>query len=271
MSISSFDWAGGVPERNRDGYALTYVLESGLRAYITTELESNYGPSWRKQRVPEDVRQSLRAGIEDARSTGWTALVPVDPLSYADFPDLQKLLLQRNNWRDIFRRDLHDEVQVDGFLRAAQGPRNSLAHSRPISETQFAVLRASVAFFTDNLGLERFMALAMSAGEPLDMRGILQSTIQDIATLANTCNECAEVQTSEEDRKLLRTRYFYGDLLGSANERSIRDFYDAIDTYRAFDRSKRGGGLELEVLLQRLKIDERAAAGTAAIRSILGE
>jgi hypothetical protein len=90
------------------------------------------------------------------RSGTVTATVTLsDFLASLDFGDYKNVILHPPNWRLIFSNHLKEQKTVVARLTELNRYRRSVAHSRRISETEFASLEASVKLLTREFRLKR--------------------------------------------------------------------------------------------------------------------
>ena len=124
-------------ERLRDSYDLLMELEMAFRGIIEQELFNLAGPKWWRTRVPEAVRDECE-GRKQAKEKPFRA--SHDPISYAYVHDLRAIIVRSDNWRDVFQRYFHDKQEIEVMFDWVGGVRASVAHFRPIDETEYQQL-----------------------------------------------------------------------------------------------------------------------------------
>ena len=112
-------------------------LEQQLRGAIRDQLLGLVGTDWIKQRVPPDVRMQWHKRQDEDRA----ACRPVfEAIQYADFMDLQKVIVSKDNWRDVFRAIFQSSEDIIVSFNRLHPVRKALAHNRPLSKLDVLTL-----------------------------------------------------------------------------------------------------------------------------------
>ena len=114
-------------------------LERHLRNVVRNRLTSLVGRDWVRQRVPLDVRKRCQERQDENRADGRPVY---DLIEYADFMDLPKIIVQSDNWRDVFEEIFRIASEVDVSFQRLNPIRKALAHSRPLSQEDVLTLAA---------------------------------------------------------------------------------------------------------------------------------
>jgi hypothetical protein len=93
-----------VPRENLDVYVYLYNIETALRELIIDLLSKVDGQKWYRTRLPKDILEKYRKGLDFEKSMPWYRLLPLHPIYYIDFPDLKKIIERDDNWRDAFKK-----------------------------------------------------------------------------------------------------------------------------------------------------------------------
>ncbi|MBE3583853.1 MAG: CBS domain-containing protein [Limnochordaceae bacterium] len=129
-------------------YLLLAELEVRLRHFIELQL-SRLTPKWWQQRIPTDVQH--RCEQRQVAVLGQTppALADQDAslLAFCGFPDYLEIILERNNWSDVFMSVFGSREWVIHRLKDLQDLRNAVAHHRPLSAEELDLLDAYVEAF----------------------------------------------------------------------------------------------------------------------------
>jgi hypothetical protein len=117
-------------------FPLVFVLENSIRNLIEKRL-SKFGSHWWDTRVPSDVKRNVQRTIERERMFTYREARGDQPLLYANFADLKKIILE-----DANRSSFADVIKDFDLLRAKMDEvymaRNNLAHSVALSRNDVA-------------------------------------------------------------------------------------------------------------------------------------
>ena len=115
--------------KSESNYLLLKNLEEKIRQFIEQEL-SEFTSQWWKQRIPGDVKENAEERKQkDERRKNWD--YKKQPLiSYIDFTDYEKIITQKNNWKDVFQYVFHDKIAISGKLKEVDPIRNAISHTR---------------------------------------------------------------------------------------------------------------------------------------------
>jgi len=148
-----------IPKENIDAFCYLYKIETGLREFIIDSLQNVVGTRWYKERLPGDILQKYKDGLKAEKTAKWTQLIPHHPLYYVDFPDIKKIIVRRDNWREVFSKTFYRESIVEGTLEELEPIRNKIAHSRKISSKDVTILKAAYDKISEAIGLKKFTEL----------------------------------------------------------------------------------------------------------------
>lgn len=124
-----------------EAYNILQKLETSLRKCIEDNL-SAVSENWWIESVPNDVREkAARRRKKNEAQWPWSNSQDLLPIHYVDFTDYQKIIMKRNNWREIFKTIFTDNVILSAKLRELEPIRNSIAHSRDINDIELSRLR----------------------------------------------------------------------------------------------------------------------------------
>ena len=127
-------------------------LEQKLRGAIRDQLLGLVGKDWIKQRVPPDVRMRWHKRQDEDRA----ACRPVfEAIQYADFMDLQKVIVGKDNWRDVFRAIFQSHEDIIVSFNRLHPVRKALAHSRPLSKSDVLTLVSETSRVVSRLKIRK--------------------------------------------------------------------------------------------------------------------
>lgn len=112
-------------------------FEVHVRRYIARVMLERFGQRWVVQRVAESIREEWKRkrdldATADARG--------MNLIDYADFRDYEPIILQKNNWEDIFKRLFGRREDIAESFRRLAPIRLAAMHARPITHDDQALL-----------------------------------------------------------------------------------------------------------------------------------
>jgi hypothetical protein len=128
-------------ERNARAYADFFEIENGLRELLIEKLDEKFKNTWLKQNVPGDVRENMKKGKEYERALPWLKIASFHPIYYADFPDLKKIILNGNNWKEVFEKYFKSKQRIDIMLSELEPVRNKIAHCRAVTDSDISTIK----------------------------------------------------------------------------------------------------------------------------------
>jgi hypothetical protein len=123
--------------RNRNAYARLFYLERQLRQFIETEMRRAFGEEWIKHRIPGDVRANWQRKKQQDLDHGGNDL-PI--IAYADFTDYVKIIVQANNWKDVFKPFFGRAEDIQESLQRLYPIRLCTMHARLITQDDLLFL-----------------------------------------------------------------------------------------------------------------------------------
>ena len=130
-----------VKRRMMDAYDLLFNLESQFREYLTEVMVERYGSAWIKQRVPGQTYAEWKEKRSAALSKGETEQ-PI--ISYADFTDYEKIIIRKDNWKEVFEADFRNQIDIQVSFQRLYPIRICTMHARPITKEDFLLLTVEV-------------------------------------------------------------------------------------------------------------------------------
>ena len=110
-------------------YEILKNLEQDMRSFISMEL-SSINDQWWKQLIPEDVKKNAEEKKhKDETRKNWDYEEQL-LISYIDFTDYEKIIVQKNNWNDIFKHVFRDKNAISTKLKEIEPIRNAISHTR---------------------------------------------------------------------------------------------------------------------------------------------
>jgi hypothetical protein len=233
-----------LPWENLEAYRLMFAIENGLRELIIDELSSLFGSHWYKSRLPGDVFKKYKDARTFERTIGWVKLVPHHPMYYVDFPDLSKIILRDDNWKESFAKFFQRKDFVLSTLGQLDFVRNKIAHNRKASTGDVLSIQAAYAWLANSVGETRFKGLSSRCTVNEEILQLL-SDLQSLAARAfSDCQRYAPVRDLSSWFAAKDQWWFDETYLGDPID-AIVSFFNLIDSYNRLPRS-RGRGHEIE-------------------------
>jgi len=137
-------------------YLLLKNLEEKIRKFLEQEL-SEHNPQWWKQLIPGDVKQNAEDRKQkDELRKNWD-YEKQSLISYIDFTDYEKIIIQKTNWRTIFQYVFNDKNAISVKLREIEPIRNAISHSRNLDFDEIKQLKfysedilRGISYYYDN-------------------------------------------------------------------------------------------------------------------------
>ena len=126
------------------------LIERYLRSTIEKHLTELSGSNWIKTRVPGHLLKRWKERQESDRDAGRTVYSPVQ---YADFMDLATIIIQRDNWKEVFKLIFKSKEEIQISLQRLHPIRNSICHSRPLNKSDILTLANEANQILSALGL----------------------------------------------------------------------------------------------------------------------
>jgi hypothetical protein len=234
----------GIPSENAKVQDLLWQLENGLREAIIRWMDNAVGAKWYKQRLPGDVLEKYQQGLRYDRSVAWVRHVPHHPLYYVDFPDLGKILVRADNWRDVFADKLHNKEAIERTLRDVEPIRNKVAHNRRCAQQDVKLVSASMDKINACIGTPTLSEQArnITALEPIGEA--LSAAAQELkaAVVAATAVEQLPLLTAAS--RVHSAWWFDSDYLGVEIE-DVAELVKQLRSYSTLPR-RRGTGHIIE-------------------------
>jgi len=106
-------------------------FESQLRKFIDEQMRKAIGDQWIKRRLPGDIHKRWVEKREKARAAG-EADHPL--IAYADFSDYLTIIVQKNNWNEVFVPFFSRQTSVQESFQRLYPIRICTMHARMITQ-----------------------------------------------------------------------------------------------------------------------------------------
>lgn len=124
-----------LPPNTRDQNSkMLYELENNLRTFIVKKLEENFGEDWWNKGIPDDVQKNATQRKESKTLPPYYPKRSYHEIYYVDFADYSKIILQNDNWDNIFKTHFKKKEWTDVTLNELNPIRNDIAHNRQVDD-----------------------------------------------------------------------------------------------------------------------------------------
>lgn len=257
-----------VPESNIQVYSYIYNIENGLRELIIDSLEAVFGKRWYKIRLPGDVLEKYRNGVNAERKTRWFEMVPSHPIYYVDFSDIRKIIEREDNWRDAFYSIFLNKGDIVQMLTQLEHVRNNVAHNRKVSRANSDFTKMTYEKLSNLIGTEYFMKLYM--------RCTCSDGIYDmLSALRKECEEtfyiCTNYKKLEGTKVWTNTRdtWWFDETYLDCKLDWIINYFICIEKYGSLPRL-RGAGYRIESWVKNNNIENLYSQAQDQFANILG-
>lgn len=232
------------PKTSIETYRCLFQIENALRELIIETLSNVVGSRWSKQRLPPDVQDKYRKGVEYERASNWMHLVPHHPIYYVEFPDLKKIIERGDNWRDVFSQISPRKDIIIATLSELEPVRNKVAHNRVTTQDDVRLAAAAREALRNAIGLERFFTLASrcthAKGIPSQLVALREESVRGIGK----CSACEPLGALPVWHSVSKQWWFDESYLGAGLD-EITSLFGALEEYDNLPRG-RGTGHKIE-------------------------
>lgn len=127
--------------RTSEAQATLSEFERELREFINTIMTARYGARWTRQRVNGTLVQAWTEKRDYDRAA---RKVDLPLIEYADFTDYERIIIQNNNWEEIFKAYFQRKESVKESFVRLRPLRASAMHSRYLTQDDFAYLAVEI-------------------------------------------------------------------------------------------------------------------------------
>lgn len=127
---------------NSDAYIEAFTIENYLRAYILVKYKSKFGNEslFELFKNCKKVQEKAISRKEEDDKNGWTEPRGKTLLSYLDFDELKKIIIQNDNW-SIFEKDFPNQDFLRIRVQELYQVRNKVAHNANVTQEEFNLLK----------------------------------------------------------------------------------------------------------------------------------
>jgi hypothetical protein len=117
--------------RTNDAHNRLLRFETHLRAFLDAVMTEKFGADWHQKRLDDDTRQKWEEKRQRAEDQG---AKPLPLIAYADFTDYERVILRKENWKEIFQGTFVRRESVQESLLRLYPVRLCTMHARTITQ-----------------------------------------------------------------------------------------------------------------------------------------
>lgn len=127
---------------NSDAYIEAFSIENYLRAYILVKYKNKYNSEDLNElfKTNKKIQEKALSRKSEDDKNGWTEPRGKTLLSYLDFDELKKLIIQNNNWL-LFESDFPSQDFIKIRIQELYQIRNKIAHNANVTQEEFDMLK----------------------------------------------------------------------------------------------------------------------------------
>lgn len=226
-----------VPKKNIKIFCSLYCIETAIRELIISSLEDMLGPKWYKNRLPSDVLEKYKKGVEGERKIRFTSLIPHHPIYYIDFSDLKKIILREDNWRDAFKCIFKNKEIINSALSDLDCIRNKVAHNRKVSTEDVKVVEGSLTKISKSIGYDYFKNLTLRCTTNNDIIGKIKELEEEASGVFNNCLKFKEINELKNWNSI-QNEWWFDESYLNCQINNIEDFFKSIQKYINFSSNE---------------------------------
>lgn len=131
-------------------YALIYCFETSVREIVRERLEQKHGSDWWQKGVPDNIRNRAERRRKKAIDNSWLEGDTVGRLSFAEFGDLARIII--NAWEE-FQDLVPSQHWLQQRFDELEHTRNFIAHNRLLLPSEFQRVEMYIADWNRQVGL----------------------------------------------------------------------------------------------------------------------
>ena len=257
------------PKGNIETYRCLFQIENALRELIIESLSDVVGPKWYKHRLPPDILDKYRKGIDYERASNWVRLIPHHPIYYVEFPDLKKIIERSDNWRDVFRGISPRKDILIATLSELEPVRNKVAHNRVMTQDDVNLATAAREALSNAIGSERFSALASRCTYAKDIPSQLAALREESARRISKCTAYEPLGDLPAWQSVSNQWWFDESYLGAGLD-EITSLFRAFEEYANLPRG-RGTGHRIEKWVRERNVEQNFETASREFSELLKE
>ena len=198
-----------------------------------------------KVESPEILIQSIVMLLMTKKKIKWQNLVPHHPIYYIDFPDLKKIIIQKNNWDEIFKRMFGNKEWLIGLFTELEFIRNIIAHNRNLSKNLSKYLSDSFKKLSEIIGEDKMIKYVNTCTCEKSITSRISGLLQELEITYKKCLNCKDIQNDIIVWNKLKDKWWLDELYLGSGISEIKVFFKYMIKYSELPR-KRGLGHIIE-------------------------
>lgn len=246
------------PTNNLAAFELLFSIENVLREFITESLESLDGSRWYRRRLPGDILDSYKKGLEFEKAQVHVKFIPHHPVYYLDYPDIRKIIVKADNWRDAFAKTFVNKEHFQFAMMRTEPIRNKIAHNRVLSDDELKVIELVYAELKSYVGEVAFERLKTRTTKVESIGFSIRSLIEQAGYYYKCCQNYTlpDNLDSIEGWNNTKAAWWFDESYLGVDTGVVREFFDLIENYKKLPRYT-GAGLEIKKWMKQVELTER--------------
>ncbi len=220
-----------MPDENLVILKLLYNIEVALREFIIDALGNEFGPLWWKERIPSDIKDIALQGLRDEITSKRIKLIPHHPVYYIDFAELLIIIIEKDNWEEVFKLKFRREEIIFTILSEIENIRNNVAHNRRATKEDVTIVQSIYEKTVSSIGEERFSDFTARTTYAENIRADLSSLRELLKNTYNLCLSHEQVTELDTWEAIKNTWWFDPEYL-DAEITSIKEYFRSINFYK---------------------------------------
>lgn len=261
-----------IMKENIEGYKTIFTIENSLRELIINIMQNNFGPKWYKSRIPGDINTKYSNAINDEKKIKWQNLVPHHPIYYIDFPDLKKIIIQKNNWDEVFKKMFGSGSKewLIGLFIELEFIRNIIAHNRKLSKNLSKYLSDSFHKLSKIIGEDKMIEYVKNCTCEKSIPLLISDLLQELEIIYKKCLNFKAIQNDIVVWNKIKDKWWFDELYLGSSIYEIEVFFKFMIKYSELPR-KRGLGHIIEDWVYQNDISSKFEKAKGEFRNLLIE
>jgi hypothetical protein len=255
-------------KENIEGYKFMFIIENSLRELIIDIMQKKFGPKWYKSRIPGDINAKYINAINCEKKIKWQNLVPHHPIYYIDFPDLKKIIIQKNNWDEIFKRMFGNKEWLIGLFNELEFIRNIIAHNRNLSKNLSKYLSDSFKKLSKIIGEDKMIGYVNNCTCEKSIPLLISDLSQELEITYKKCLNFKAIQNDVVVWNKVMDKWWFDELYLGSSIYEIEVFFKFMIKYSELPR-KRGQGHIIEDWVYQNDISSKFKKAKNEFRNLL--
>ncbi len=246
---------------------MLFQIETVFRELIVEKMTTQFGPNWFKYNVPEDVHIASLEKMKAEKEKRLISFIPFHQIYYADFFDLNKIIMRNNNWNVVFKAIFKQNVFVENAFIVMVAFRNKISHNRIATKEEREMLYGTFVSLQNAIGHDYFNELSERSTNAKDLIDYIKNTHNEINRCYEECKK-HRMLTQRSCYDDVKKQWWFDDSYLCVELDNIHLFYKMLCEYEAIPQG-RGKGHIIEKWVLCSNIDEKYRLAKDTINDII--